>query len=58
MVGISHRADQTWRHNLLSPMTSQLVSKTNVITIIKLMLECDTFLKVPCLFLSFYLIFK
>ena len=33
-------------NNLLSPMTSQLVSETNVITIIKLMHECDTFLKV------------
>ena len=43
MVGISHRADQTWRHNLLSPMTSQLVSKTNVITITKLMHKCDPF---------------
>ena len=49
MVGLSHRADQTWRHNLLSPMTSQLVSKTNVITITKLMLKCNTFLKVPTL---------
>ena len=40
MVGLSHRADQKWRHNLLSSMTSQLVSKTNVITITKLMLKC------------------
>ena len=47
MVGLSHRSDQKWSHNLLSSMTSQLVSETNVITITKLMLICDTFLKVP-----------
>ena len=46
MVGLSHRADQTWRHNLLSPMTSQLVSKTYELTITKLVLI--PFLKVPC----------
>ena len=46
-MGLSHRADLTRHHNLLSPMTSQLVSKTNVITITKLMLKCGTFRKVP-----------
>ena len=47
MVGLSYRADQTRQHNLLSPMTSQMVNKTKVITITKLILKCDTFLKVP-----------
>ena len=46
-MGLSHRADLTRHHNLLSPMTSQLVSKTNVITITKLLLKCGTFRKVP-----------
>ena len=45
MVRLSNRADQTWRHNLLSLMTSQLVSKTKVITITKHLLKWDTFLK-------------
>ena len=34
-------------------MTSQLVSKIKVITITKLMLKFDTFLKVPCLGIVF-----
>ena len=33
----------------IDPMTIQLVSRTKVITITKIMLKCDTFLKGPCL---------
>ena len=47
-VELSNWADQTWWHDLLSPMMLQLVSKTKVITITKHLLKCVTFLKVPC----------